>query len=179
VKNTCVCTSGSQSITILSSTSIVITLGSDISLRKLKAVNFTEKKTRLYKAERIECRIAVDAPWNTRSIGRKLTQHSDWLDSKNFSNLQQVKKGRLFYRAIALKIRVRSGQVTAAEDITHAGHKTTFAPKPPKYTTDCRESSYRFGNSLCYVGLSKGYDACRSWDYRYNDLVYGARWIKL
>jgi hypothetical protein len=44
VKNTCVYMSGSQSITILSSTSIVITLGSDISLRKQRPLTSTEKK---------------------------------------------------------------------------------------------------------------------------------------
>ena len=43
VKNTCVYTSGSQSITILSSTSIVITLGSDISLRKQRPLTSQKK----------------------------------------------------------------------------------------------------------------------------------------
>jgi hypothetical protein len=48
---------------------------------------------------------------------------------QEYFNLQQVKRPSFLSNA-ALKIRVRPGQVTAAEDIMHAGRKPTFAPKP-------------------------------------------------
>jgi hypothetical protein len=49
---------------------------------------------------------------------------------QEFFQLATSQKAFFSIERQALKFRVRPGQVTAAEVITHAGHKTTFDPKP-------------------------------------------------
>jgi hypothetical protein len=74
----------------------------------------------------------LDRSWRSlKYTFNKAEAHTTfWLARfQEFSNLQQVQRPS-FLSSGRFKIRVRPGQVTGAEDIAHAGHKPTFAPKP-------------------------------------------------